>query len=270
MPMRDVFATTHALTPVGADRQTLRPVTLRTGDKVVIGRDVSCDLRIDSLEISRRHAILNSEDNHWFITDLESTNGLYINDRPVIAFTPYCLTIGDKIAFGPSGQTKVIYKFEDELCARSEAAVLTPKRKRVDDEPLSAAPKRQRNEWQQLFDSELSCSICQELFVSPVSLNCSHTFCHSCIEQWKHSNDNKRREDSDDDDEEEAESSDGGGRPVIKRDTNCCPVCRQLIVSQNRVLVLDNTIDYIVEKWSPKLVEHRKRLIEERKRLTAY
>ena len=31
------------------------------------------------------------------------------------------------------------------------------------------------------WKSELTCSICQELFVRPVMLQCSHTFCESCI-----------------------------------------------------------------------------------------
>ena len=31
---------------------------------------------------------------------------------------------------------------------------------------------------------EFSCVVCQELFIEPVTLSCSHTFCSHCIESW--------------------------------------------------------------------------------------
>jgi len=265
----EMCKTLYALIPISAKTSHLKAVVLTDGHQVVIGRDITCDLQINSLEISRRHAILKSEDNNWFITDLESTNGLYINGKPVIAFSPYCLAIGDKISFGPSDQSKVVFEFVDDYCLSQRRAVKTPKRKLFDlnnENRDQLAVKRARNEWQQLFDSELSCAICHELFITAVSLNCSHTFCQSCIEEWKHSNDNKHHSSDGSDDEEDDELD----TRVINNDSHCCPVCRQKIVSQNRVLVLDNTIDYILQKWSPKLLEHRKQLIEERKQLTTF
>jgi len=261
------FYETFALIPVEdvaanpAQRQlTLRSVPLTYGKQVLIGRDKSCDLRIDLLDISRRHAILNSEDNNWFITDLESTNGLYLNDRPLIAFTPYCLTIGDKISFGPSLDSRVMYRFVVKRRHRLEPTVRTPKKRPNESMDSQLVSKRVCNEWQQLLDSELSCSVCHELFVTAVTLNCSHTFCHSCIEDWKHSSDGKHR-DSDDEEQEDERPA------VVRSETQCCPICRQTIVSQNRVLVLDNTIEYILQKFDPKLLEHRKQLIAMRRQL---
>ena len=41
------------------------------GKQMIIGRDLTSDFRIDSIEVSRRHAVLETVDNNWFITDLE-------------------------------------------------------------------------------------------------------------------------------------------------------------------------------------------------------
>lgn len=41
------------------------------------------------------------------------------------------------------------------------------------------------NEFGELMESELQCSICAELFVEATTLNCSHTFCKYCIAMWK-------------------------------------------------------------------------------------
>lgn len=40
-------------------------------------------------------------------------------------------------------------------------------------------------EFGEIMESELQCSICAELFVSAIVLNCSHTFCKYCITMWK-------------------------------------------------------------------------------------
>ena len=36
-----------------------------------------------------------------------------------------------------------------------------------------------------LLKSDLSCSICSEVFIKPVRLPCMHTFCKTCILQWE-------------------------------------------------------------------------------------
>ena len=91
---------------------------------------------------------------------------------------------------------------------------------------------------EEIFESELTCSVCSEYFIQAVNLNCSHTFCLSCIEEWKHS----------------------------KSGTHVCPICREKIENQNRELILDNLIDQFVAKMKPNLKEHRKLLEEERKK----
>lgn len=94
---------------------------------------------------------------------------------------------------------------------------------------------------EELLESELTCSICSEYFIQAVNLNCSHTFCEQCIEEWKRTN----------------------------VDEAVCPICRHPIENQNRELVLDNLIDQFITATKPSLIEHRKRVAEERKKKMA-
>ena len=84
------------------------------------------------------------------------------------------------------------------------------------------------------MQEELTCIICQELFVVAHTLTCSHSFCRSCINEWMKS----------------------------KKE---CPICRKPISTKPvRSLVLDNAIDKMVEKMSKEAREERKKLKESR------
>jgi hypothetical protein len=48
-----------------------------------IGRCETCDLQIDSAEVSREHAQISKRGNIWVIRDLGSTNGTQVNGKPV-------------------------------------------------------------------------------------------------------------------------------------------------------------------------------------------
>ncbi len=52
-------------------------------DEILVGRHASADIRIVDLSVSRYHAVLNVTDGKWFITDLGSKSGIYINGAPV-------------------------------------------------------------------------------------------------------------------------------------------------------------------------------------------
>ncbi len=43
------------------------------GNQVMIGRDIGCNICINSIEISRKHAVIKyiNSDNNWIITDLQ-------------------------------------------------------------------------------------------------------------------------------------------------------------------------------------------------------
>lgn len=65
--------------PPGSDMGRRFPLSK---DAVVLGRGADCDIQVDRDSVSRRHARVYRQGNHWLIDDLGSTNGSYVNDMP--------------------------------------------------------------------------------------------------------------------------------------------------------------------------------------------
>jgi pSer/pThr/pTyr-binding forkhead associated (FHA) protein len=53
------------------------------GPQSVVGRDPTAAVNLTDDEVSRRHAIITLGEGHCAIEDLGSSNGTYLNDRPV-------------------------------------------------------------------------------------------------------------------------------------------------------------------------------------------
>ena len=70
------------------------------GHDVVIGRDENCDISIEDPKASREHARIFLKNNHYMISDLESSNGVCVNHKPIQ--TDHPLTSGDHIQIGDS------------------------------------------------------------------------------------------------------------------------------------------------------------------------
>ncbi|XP_016079229.1 PREDICTED: E3 ubiquitin-protein ligase RNF8 isoform X2 [Miniopterus natalensis] len=85
-----------------------------------------------------------------------------------------------------------------------------------------------------VLENELQCIICSEYFIEAVTLNCSHSFCSYCINEW------------------------------MKRKVEC-PICRKDIKSKTPSLVLDNCISKMVDNLSSEVKERRIDLIKRRK-----
>ncbi|XP_059046303.1 E3 ubiquitin-protein ligase rnf8-A-like isoform X2 [Achroia grisella] len=85
----------------------------------------------------------------------------------------------------------------------------------------------------EVIESELQCSICAELFINAITLNCSHTFCKYCITSWK-----KKKKD--------------------------CPICRAPITSECKSLVIDSFIDKIVLNLTEEMKTKRQDLLKNR------
>jgi two-component system, cell cycle response regulator len=69
---------------------------LKPGE-AVIGRSSQAQLQIDHESVSRRHAKIVCTDSGIVLSDMESTNGTYVNDEPI---TERTLTHGDLLKVG--------------------------------------------------------------------------------------------------------------------------------------------------------------------------
>jgi pSer/pThr/pTyr-binding forkhead associated (FHA) protein len=63
-----------------------------------LGRDVNNSIVVDDPFASAEHAILTFRGRGWYLEDLGSTNGSFINGSPVEGVAP--LTFGDEIQIG--------------------------------------------------------------------------------------------------------------------------------------------------------------------------
>ena len=51
--------------------------------QLLLGRSTQCDLLLQNRTVSRHHAQLYFREGRWILVDLDSTNGTFINERPV-------------------------------------------------------------------------------------------------------------------------------------------------------------------------------------------
>jgi len=64
----------------------------------LVGRSQDATIRLQDAGISRQHATLRREGAHWWVTDLGSANGTYVNDVAIAAAR--ALRSGDRIQMG--------------------------------------------------------------------------------------------------------------------------------------------------------------------------
>src|SRR5260370_17909560 len=83
-----------ALLRVLSGEQLGDPLEL-AGNAVVIGRHPACDIRITDDTVSRRHACILEQDDGYYVEDLGSRNGTYVNGRKLAS--PVRLSNLDKI-----------------------------------------------------------------------------------------------------------------------------------------------------------------------------
>ena len=76
--------------------------SIREGQKLSIGRDISSDVAIVDSKVSRNHASITARDGKLFIEDHNSTNGTYINGEKLSPSTETELKIGSKFSVGDS------------------------------------------------------------------------------------------------------------------------------------------------------------------------
>jgi hypothetical protein len=67
-------------------------------EEVLIGREPACEVLLDDLTVSGKHARLVYHDSQWWVEDLKSRNGTYLNREPVIS--QVVLANGDELQVG--------------------------------------------------------------------------------------------------------------------------------------------------------------------------
>jgi pSer/pThr/pTyr-binding forkhead associated (FHA) protein len=66
--------------------------------EVTIGRDPACECPVEDDSISAHHARLDYHHNQWWLEDLDSTNGTFLNQEKLI--TPTVVISGDEFRCG--------------------------------------------------------------------------------------------------------------------------------------------------------------------------
>ncbi len=79
----------------------MRAYTIQGGD-LRLGRSSKCDIVIVQPEVSRTHARLFWQDDGYWVEDLSSTNGTWLNGRRLPPHEPAPLKPGDVIGLGPN------------------------------------------------------------------------------------------------------------------------------------------------------------------------
>ncbi|MBN1666199.1 MAG: FHA domain-containing protein [Anaerolineales bacterium] len=69
-----------------------------SGPQITIGRDLACDLHLPSETVSGQHARLSYHNEQWWLEDLGSTNGTFLNQEAV--HTPTVIVPGDQVRCG--------------------------------------------------------------------------------------------------------------------------------------------------------------------------
>ena len=67
-------------------------------NRIVIGRNSVCDIQVDDILVSNRHLLLWNERDEWYIRDLKSKNGTWLNGEQMQE--TYILDDGDTIKIG--------------------------------------------------------------------------------------------------------------------------------------------------------------------------
>jgi hypothetical protein len=71
---------------------------LPQGERTTIGRSPDCDIFLDDVTVSRKHAVLLDDDGAFSIEDLGSLNGTYVNRKRIESAAR--LQTGDEVQIG--------------------------------------------------------------------------------------------------------------------------------------------------------------------------
>jgi len=129
-------------------------------DKIVLGRILSADLRIDDPRVSRIHALIETKGDEIVVTDLASSHGTFVNGKKVIESK---ISFGDSLRVGfievrvekGSGQASApgVVKFDEAEVKDTDATLVDIDRSKIDSDrrgpdrrKLNAFPEERRLE----------------------------------------------------------------------------------------------------------------------------
>ena len=73
------------------------PIEIDAEKTMVVGRDKGCDVVIDDVSVSRKHARLERWGSNWAVIDQRSANGTFLDGQRV---TETVLRSGQELRFG--------------------------------------------------------------------------------------------------------------------------------------------------------------------------
>ena len=88
---------TPAITLLRQDLDDVEPLTF-TIEEIFVGRDPACHYFLDDSTISAKHARLFYKQGQWWVEDLNSTNGTYLNQVELTG--PLVISNGDLLRCG--------------------------------------------------------------------------------------------------------------------------------------------------------------------------
>jgi FHA domain-containing protein len=80
------------------EKEKGKPRSVKVAASMVMGRGAECELLLDDTFVSQQHARLFGKNGSWYVEDLGSTNGTYVNEQRLAA--PAMVQPGDRIRVG--------------------------------------------------------------------------------------------------------------------------------------------------------------------------
>jgi ABC-type multidrug transport system ATPase subunit/pSer/pThr/pTyr-binding forkhead associated (FHA) protein len=106
---------TYSQAPATAMPTAVEQLDLRGRTSLSLGRDPQNDTAIDHPAVSRFHAKIVKQAGSWTITDLNSTNGTFVNGKQIAA--ERVLMAGDTIRIGPCS---LVFNVDETLVRKNE------------------------------------------------------------------------------------------------------------------------------------------------------